>query len=80
MKDTTGLQLANSRLLKEIRVRNFLTDGLTGTKTNMTLRPPVISKSEKKRERNEEKLQIFKDTLIILCGFYLILILTQGKT
>lgn len=80
LKDTTGLPLANSRLLKEIRVRNFLTDGLTGTKTNMTLRPPVISKSEKKRERNEEKLQIFKDTLIILCGFYLILILTQGKT
>lgn len=53
MKDTTGLQLANSRLLKEKRVRNFLAEGLTGTKTNTTLRPPVISKNEKKREREK---------------------------
>lgn len=34
LKDTTGMQLAYARLLKETRVRNFLADWLTGTKTN----------------------------------------------
>ena len=34
LKDTTGTQLADSRLLKETRVKNFLADWLTGNKAN----------------------------------------------
>lgn len=36
LKDTTGMQLANARLLKETRVRTFLAEWLRGTSTNTT--------------------------------------------